>query len=252
MIWTLLFFINSIVLQSDPSFAKNIPVKGYKLVWCDEFNGNILDAGNWRHRSVGRRGDAMNSPDAVSVNGNGQLIISASQKADTVYAGMISTEGIFETRYGYFECRARLTKTNGIWPAFWLQSSLNSTNGIPEINGVEIDIFEYFRQANPTHVSHSLHWGGYAETHQVYGPFYSPLAETKDGFHLFGLEWTDSSYSTFVDGKLTFTGKDLISKVKQFMILSVEVNEQVAGPLDKALLPDSFVVDYIRVYKKDQ
>lgn len=225
------------------------PLSGYHLIWHDEFNGKILDRSKWMYRGLGKRGDAYNVESAVRLN-KGCLVITTGVSGDSLTTGMVATEGLFETRYGYFEARVSLTNTNGIWPAFWLQSSLNGDNGTPEKNGVEIDIFEYFRNNRPDAVSHSLHWGGYGRTHHEFGPFYSNLMPKKDGFHVFGLEWTPDYYSTFVDGVKTYTGTTYISRVPQFMILSVEANQAIAGKVEKNKLPDQFLVDYIRVYQK--
>jgi beta-glucanase (GH16 family) len=224
--------------------------KGYDLVWADEFNNTKLDRSRWNYRGLGPRGDANIVESAVTLNGKGNLVISLSRLGDELYSGMIATNGLFETKYGYFETRAKLPEISGAWPAFWLQSATNVEGGQPETHGVEIDIFEYFPHETKGAVSHSLHWGGYGRSHHHYGPFYSKLQPTLDGFHVFGLEWTPRSYSTFVDGVKTFTGDAYISQVKQFLILSLEADRKIAGELDQQSLPGKFEIDYVRVYKK--
>jgi len=246
------FSISMVLLGRQVPDAPDIPVKGYKLIWHDEFNGNNLDKTKWKFRGLGKRGDAFNTETAIVLDGAGHLVIEAKIKGDSILAGIIDTENLFETRYGYFECRASLTKTPGIWPGFWLQSSLNGENGTPDANGAEIDIFEYFSHAKKDSVSHTLHWGGYGHTHKQSGPVWGALKKTVDGFHTFGLEWTPDRYSTFVDGMKTYSGSALISKVPEFIILSVEANRQIAGPLNRKDLPDRFIVDYVRVYKKKE
>jgi beta-glucanase (GH16 family) len=168
-----------------------------------------------------------------------------------VFTGMIATENIFTTQYGYFECRAFLTRTPGIFPAFWLQSPLIANEkGGTDVNGAEIDIFEYFPHTKKDSVAHTLHYGGYGARHRVVGPVWGALLSTKDHFHTFGLEWTPENYRTFVDGELTFSGNQLISKIPEFIVLSIDVNAGAAGPLQVSGLPDRFIVDYVRVYKK--
>jgi beta-glucanase (GH16 family) len=244
------FFLLMFSTLIAPDEATGIP-PGYQLVWSDEFNGNILDRSKWNYRGIGRRGDTYVSKSAVTFNGKGCVAIELFQSQDSLITGMISTDQLFETRFGYFETRASLPDVAGAWPAFWLQSSANLENGEPNTHGVEIDIFEYFPHERKDAVSHSLHWGGYGKTHQHYGPFYSQLKPTKDGFHVFGLEWTATSYATYVDGVKTFTGDVHISQVPEFIILSFEADHKIAGPLQKQQLPKKFEVDYVRVYKKD-
>ncbi len=246
-----IFISISQFVQAQTKNATQIPVKGYELLWNDEFTGKELDFSKWIYRGLGRRGDAYNVRESIFLNGKGHLVIEARQKGDSVLTGMIATEGIFESQFGYFECKAQLNKTRGIWSAFWLQSSINTDFGTPQLNGVEIDIFEYFIHDSKDSVSHTLHWGGYKSTHKVAGPVKGKLKKTKDNFHTFGLEWTPTYYATYVDGTQTyFYQGPLISKVKEFMILSLHVDKKVAGPLKIENLPDSMRVDYVRVYKK--
>jgi len=231
--------------------ADSLPVNGYTLYWNDEFNGHTLDASKWNHRGLGKRDEAYISKDAVTLDGKGCLVIEVSKRQDSIFTGMIGTENIFTTRYGYFECRASLTSTPGTFPSFWLQSpQINMVNGGPSVNGAEIDIFEYFPHTKTDSVAHTLHYGGYGSGHRVAGPVWGALKKPIDSFHTFGLEWTPDSYKTFVDGIQTFSGNQLISGVPEFMVLSLAVNASAAGPLKLSGLPDHFMVDYVRVYKK--
>ena len=254
LVVVLLFFgCSSFYLQTlDRNYA-DIPVRGYKLVWNDEFSGIKLNKLKWNHRGLGKRGDAFNTKSAVTLIKRGHLVIEAYLKGDSILTGMISTDNTFKVKYGYFECKAKLTKSKGIWPAFWLQSLTNGDYSNPHTNGIEIDIFEYFLKEWKDSVHHALHWGGYGATHKVAGPVRGALQKgDANGLHTFGLEWTPNSYTTYVDGVKTYTYKatDLISKVPQFLILSLHVDKLVAGPLNIDELPDKYIVDYVRVYKK--
>ena len=227
-----------------------IPVEGYKLFWSDDFDGPALDKTKWNYRGLDRSGDLKNFSESVSLDGKGFLLITASAKNDTVKTGMIATENIFQTTYGYFECRSKLTESNGLFPAFWLQSQLNGDYGNAVDNGVELDIFEYFPHERKNQVSHTLHWGGYGPTHKIAGPVWVSLSPTPDGFHTFGLEWTPESYTTFVDGVRTFQGTEHISRKPEFIVLSLGYTSAGTEKNFKTKLPESFVVDYVRVYKK--
>jgi len=228
-----------------------IPVRGYKLAWSDEFDGKELDRSKWNYRGLGKREGAYVTASAIQLDGRGHLIIEAGRSGDSIVTGMIGTDGLFNTKYGYFECRASMTKAAGLFPAFWLQSpKILEENGSPETTGAELDIFEYFPNVRKDAVAHTLHYGGYGPSHRVSGPVWGLLGPAKDGFHTFGLEWAPSGYATFVDGVRTFSGNTLVSKVPEFIVLSLGINKMVGGPLDTAALPDKFIVDYVRVYKK--
>jgi beta-glucanase (GH16 family) len=248
----LFIFSMSVFLLQLTNEQPPIPVKGYSLVWQDEFNGVKLDRSKWDYRGTGKRENAFIDPRMVKLDGKGFLVISAASRNDSILTGMIATEHIREFTYGYFECRAKFARTPGTISAFWLQSkSINGPASTPETNGAEIDIAEYFPHASKTHVFHTLHWGGYnPEQHRVEGPVLGKLDQTGDDFHVVGLEWYNHGYTLFVDGKVTYSGNQFVSHVNEFIVLSLGVNELSAGPLDKSRLPDQFIVDYIRVYQK--
>ena len=166
---------------------------------------------------------------------------------------MILTENTFKVRNGYFECKTKQTKIKGIGPAFWVPSSTNTDCENPHDKGTEKDIFEYFHNEGKDSVNHALNRGAYSATHKVAGPVRSALIKADAaGFHTFVLEWTSTSYTTFVHGVKTYTHQDsdLISNVPQFLILSLHIDKLSAGPLSCRELPDQFIVDYVGVYKK--
>lgn len=230
-----------------------IPVKGYSLFWSDEFDGKTLNLKKWDYRGLGKRDETFISKETVQLDGKGHLVLKAMYRNDSILTSMISTDKSLNIKYGYFECRGRFAHTPGTISAFWLQSPhINDINGTPETSGAEIDMFEYFPNVSKDHVLHTLHWGGYSpQHHRVEGPAYGKLAATTDDFHTIGFEWTDTSYTTWVDGIKTFSGNQLISKVPEVIILSLGVNQLSAGPIKLESLPNEFVVDYVRVYKKN-
>ena len=219
---------------------------GYRLVWHDEFSGNSLDTTKWEVRGVGPRRAGFVSPDAVEVH-DGYLYLRAFVQNDSLKVGIVGTEGRFETTYGYFECRAKLPKTTGPWAAFWIQSPRISQGEDPGRFGTEIDIFEYFRSHGVDLVSHTLHWA-YGPHQKTSGPMISKIPGIDRGFHTFAVEWTPEKYAFFVDGLKYHEYRNAISHIDEYVILSFEPCGE--DGLRTATLPDSFLVDYVRVYKK--
>jgi beta-glucanase (GH16 family) len=160
---------------------------------------------------------------------------------------MIGTEGKFEAAFGYFETRMKLHTQEGHWAAFWLQSPTMGRVGDPKENGTEIDIFEILGKQRDTLLS-NLHWNGYGKEHQTAGSRYVDKS-LPDGFHVVGLEWTPQEYVIFLDGKEIWRTNKGISHVKEYLILSLEVDTW-GGDISKAVLPDSVLFDYVRVYQK--
>jgi len=59
-----------------------IAAKGYDLFWADEFDGAALDSNKWRHYHPGKRRDAVNVDHAVTLDGQGHLVIATSRSGD--------------------------------------------------------------------------------------------------------------------------------------------------------------------------
>lgn len=242
----ILIFIISFSFYS--LLAQNIPIDNYQLFWSDEFELPELDMEKWSHRSLGERRDAINIESAISIHDNNYLIIRTEKVADKYFTGMISTEGKFMTTYGYFEARVYLPRERGIWAAFWLQSPTKGRE-IDNVadSGAEIDIFEYLGNKRRK-VQHALHWNGYDKEHLQSRSKVLRNRQLRNGWHTFGLLWTENEYVFYVNGEETWRTSEAISQRSQYIILSVEIGEW-AGKVRKANLPTDFVVDYVRVYK---
>ncbi|MEN8202256.1 MAG: family 16 glycosylhydrolase [Bacteroidota bacterium] len=222
---------------------------GYELFWEDEFEGNSLDPEKWEVRQPGPRGAGFIDSRAVIVK-DGILELKTFIKNDSVLTGMVGTENCLMTKYGYFECRAELNKSWGPVPAFWIQSTEIREGEDPGKYGVEIDIFEYFKRWGMDVVSHNIHWN--------YGPnmHSSPSMESKlegldEGFHTYALEWTPEKYVFFVDGYRYYEIDYAISHIDEYIILSLLVPGTMEEMKD-TVFPDSFIIDYVKVYKKRQ
>ncbi|RGQ76106.1 glycoside hydrolase family 16 protein [Bacteroides ovatus] len=254
----------NIMAQSDKFFTST--KVGYDLVWKDEFNGSILDTTKWSHRLPGERYDAINCAEAVSVN-NGNLIISTYTKTVTGssknYTGMILSKEKF--KYGYFEARIKLSTIRGMWSAFWIQSPTVADQPYePEKRGVEIDIMEHrqhdWKETNIENmIGCALHWNGYGCDHaMVVNKTIAP--GVMEGFHTYGMEWDETGYYFYYDGKLINSWLSFevpISKVFQGIIFSSEVRDNNwAGKIPSLGYGDihetnaKMVVDYVRVYKR--
>ena len=225
-----------------------IPVKGYKLVWSDEFDGTTLDTKKWDYRFLGPRRDAVNAKDTVMLDGKGHLILTTKKQGDSYHTAMIGTQGKFEATFGYFECRAKLQTQEGHWSAFWLQTpTMAKPLGNPAVAGTEVDIYEYHKQLGEDVVVHNMHWDGYGKDHKWTGGE-ATVPGVSHGWHTFGLLWTEEEYVFFVDGKETWRTRKAVSQRAEYMVLSLEVGKW-AGDIAKANLPDSLHVDYVRVYQ---
>lgn len=221
---------------------------GYQLFWSDDFNGNALDSTKWKIRGKGQRAIAWVSEEAVKVE-DGCVKLYALQKGDTLLGSAIGTQGLFMSKYGFYECRAQVQKSpGGVWAAFWIQSPKISQGIDPAVYGAEIDIMECFRKLGDDIVSHNVHWA-YGPNQQSTKGMQSYLKGLGEGFHTFALEWLPDKYIFYVDGYKFYEVTKGISNIEEYMILSMEYpgkKEEIA----KSIFPDVFVVDYVKFYKK--
>lgn len=230
------------------------PSKDYKMVWQDEFDGPKLDETKWSHRSVGERRGAWIDPACVSFNGKGQMLISVKKVGDQYHGGMIGTEKKASWTYGYFECRVQVATEPGMNTAFWMQaphmSAPDKGKGTADDtanNGTEIDILEYIaRQGDVAHFN--LHWNGYGKLHKS-EPADGWLYHLRDGYHVYGVEWTPEGYDFYLDGRHYWHTRQAISKTDEYLILDLEVSDW-AGGIANAKLPTSAVFDWVRVWQK--
>ncbi|TDO04059.1 family 16 glycosylhydrolase [Sunxiuqinia elliptica] len=226
------------------------PLKeGYKLYWEDQFQGTELDTTKWKVRGTGPRRIGYNDPSMVKVE-DGNLLLMYDIKRDSIMGSAVGTYETFNTTYGYFECKAKLQKGIGPWAAFWMQSPLISDGEDPAKYGSEIDIFEYFKGAGKDHMTHCVHWA-YGPNQKSCGQLNSDLEGLSEGFHTFALEWTPEKYAFYIDGLKFHEISVGLSHIDQYMILSMEIPATLEG-IKNACAPDTFMVDYVKVYKKEK
>ncbi len=247
-----IFLVSPCVAQRKPqgpmSQTHYTPEKlGYTLFWEDQFNGTSLDPDKWAVRGVGPRAVGFVSAKAVRVE-DGYLKLHAFVKDDKITISAVGTQNRFMTKYGYFECRAQLQKSAGVWAAFWIQSTEIAKGEDPATFGAEIDILECFKKLGTDIVSHNVHWA-YGPNQQTTRGMQSYLKGVSKGFHTFALEWTPEKYVFFIDGYKFYEVTKGISHIEEYMILSMELPSKMEE-LKNAVFPDVFVVDYVKVYKK--
>ena len=93
----------------------------------------------------------------------------------------------------------------------------------------------------------NLHWDGYGDAHQSIGANHEDPG-LMSGFHTFGLLWNPDGYVFYTDGLETWrTDAGGVSRVPEYIKLTEEIGAW-GGDIGKAVLPDYFTVDYVRVY----
>ena len=238
----------------------------WTLVWSDEFDGlagQLPNPGNWAFDIGTDWGNRQleydtDRPENVSLDGDGNLAITArreSHRGSAYTSGRIKTQGRFEQVYGRFEARIRLPTGRGIWPAFWLLGHDIDTVGWPECG--EIDIMEY-RGQEPSIVLGTVHGPGYSAGGGINGRYALTGDRFDTGFHEFAIEWTEAGIVWFVDGqRYHAVDRDdppgrWVFDHPFFILLNVAVGGGFVGPPNESTnFPQSMLVDWVRVYRKD-
>ncbi len=266
------------------------PGKKWKLVWHDEFDGPSLDLEKWdfRRHLLQCEHKTFCGEEGLSFPGDSCVHLKRIRKADGEFCSCQLQTGYnymdvpgekfyqggknpdapdfiwpiskfkspkFMHKFGYYEIRCKLQKTQGWWSAFWLQSPIIGCCPNPQTAGVEVDIMEAFKPDGSFDCNN--HWGGYGPDHRWAGTGSKgncKLKETPDGFHLFGLDWSPDGYVYYADGEKIWECKAPVSNTEQFILVSTECKgyrekSTAHEDLKKAgSADDEFVVDFVRVY----
>jgi beta-glucanase (GH16 family) len=251
---------------------------GYSLVWSDEFDtlsynnsGSQDDAYTWQ-RPYNAPNAAANSVTAS----NGILKLTyAPSTAKAIEIGTKKSVGNYTNSwtYGYFETYAQLPDLIGAYPQFWLFGLFHGWNsGIytdcsklspytDTTNNMlltpEIDVFEGgweqggwgvsgSQQYNTT--THSNTASPCGVTDSVATHFNTPAAGFFSGFHKYGMLWTPSTVSFWVDDVQTYSvAANATLDAPVYMILGLGHHATYPYPL-----PSSYdmLVDWVHVWQQ--
>ena len=245
-----------------PQTLKSYEGKTLKLVWNDEFNGTgAVNSADWKYEhGFVRNHEKQFYTDKRTENvcqKDGKLIITAIKEAyeengvkAEYTAGSIETRGLHKWQYGRIEVCAKLPKGKGVWPAIWTVGS-----GAPYPLAGEIDIMEYVG-FQPSVVHGTIHGKGkngrpYCSNH---GSVHIPNIE--DRMAVYAIEWTHDRIWFFVDDQMYFTVDlnefDAVGRpfdYPQYLKLNLALGGSWGGQIDDSIFPQTFEIDYVRVYQ---
>ena len=168
----------------------------------------------------------------------------------------ITTKDKFTVKYGRIEMRAKLPKGKGVWPAFWLLGADYPKVGWPKCG--EIDIMEHIGY-DPDKVKGSIHYFDYEDKRHVGGGKTATLSNVDD-FHVYAIEWSETNLEFFVDDT-SYLSVPIEGDTKEantfrkdyYIILNFALGGNWGSTkmeIDNSVLPQSYQIDYVRVYKK--
>jgi beta-glucanase (GH16 family) len=119
----------------------------------------------------------------------------------------------------------------------------------------EIDIMEFVGH-DPNHVHATVHYGLDGKHKSSGSKLQTPAPY--DDFHIYALEWNkdrmdfffdDQKYHTFDLKAADEQGENPFRK-PQFLMINLALGGAWGGKIDDAIMPQKFLIDYVRVYKE--
>ena len=257
-----------ITLYSPDEILKDSIGTEPKLIWSDEFDGiGIPDPSKWDRPEYNRRSNSKGpdgwwSKEDSFLDGKGNLVIRVRKIDDKnndgdpydYSVGAVRTRGKFNQLYGRFDIRCQLPKQQGWWVAFWMMQGNVGSEANAGVDGSEVDIMEAFGWTNK--INHAVHYDGYGAAHKSVEKN-EIIPGIREDFHTYSLEWYPEKYVFFVDGKEKWrsSGGGVCNQpgyIKVTGEISTEdwaIKSYWSNDPAKATYPDSFIVDYVRVYE---
>jgi beta-glucanase (GH16 family) len=239
--------------------------RNWQITWSDEFNGlagQLPDASKWTFDlGTGQDGwgnselqSYTNSPANISLDDQGNMVITAINEGNRFTSARIKTQGLFAQQYGRFEARIKTPYGPGIWPAFWMLGENIETEPWPACG--EIDIME-LRGQEPHIIHGTIHGPGYSGGNPVTGSYALVNDRFDNDFHLFAIEWDKDRIDFFVDDYLyqriersNVPGKWVYDQ-PFFILINLAVGGNYVGfPTAQTPFPQKMYIDYVRVYQE--
>ena len=279
----IMLFISLFIFQKDINAQdRNPPVCPMGEAWVfdeefsDEFNDSQLDSDKWWDFNpawYGRKPAYFTRENVIVKKGNLQLTARVQKPEEVTVENSVRGYDKFtkatvkskkRIKYGYFEARCK-TMDALVCNAFWLYDPLDPPAKYREGSfSEEIDIFEIF--GKPTEKNPDLPRTLFTTVHRMNSPYVESIVniskteihdksktllmpyEFKADFHVYGFLWTPAEMKWFVDGKEVFARNNDYFTTALHIMFDCEIMEGWVGLPDPADLPDTFYIDYLRVW----
>ncbi len=235
----------------------------WDLVWADEFDSpGLPDKSKWDYEEGFVRNRELQYYTRARLENarveGGNLVIECRKerftppnRAPVEYtSASLITKNRASWQYGRIEVKAKLPQGKGVWPAIW---TLGVKGGWPA--GGEIDIMEYVGK-EPDNLYATLHYALNGKHQSDGGKLQTP--KPADDFHLYAVEWDATKIDFFFDRKKyrsvlldkAGAGADNPFRKPHYLLLNFALGGSWGGAVDNSILPQKYLVDYVRVYRQ--
>lgn len=247
--------------------GKRPPVEGNWILTMDEnFDGTELDTSRWTiyHPNYWDKRSHFSKDNVILGDGLLRLRFEKKRghadddpsKPETDWAtGFITSTHKWTQRYGYFECRMKLPRAPGMWPAFWMMPDRGEAAGAAREStsngGMEFDILEYLSRYGPYRYNIAFHWDDYGKDHKSIGTDRIYFRPDADGFVTAGLLWEPGRATYYVGGQPVAQWTDpRVASVPEYILFTAVSGGWGGNELTGEGLPDDFILDYVRVWQR--
>jgi len=257
-----LLMASAVLVAASAAGAQPKPLE-FKLKFTENFDGAEPNPKIWKRMEKPSWGNSdwikhmSPRPDLSEVKG-GILTLKGVKNDDLesdprpYLTGGITTQGVFNMKYGKVEARIKFKGAKGAWPAFWMMPQ-DSPNGWPA--GGEIDIFEYLNYDN--FVYQTIH-SAWTQVHPNDPPRTHNAEIKADGWNVYALEWTPEKLVWRVNGKATHTYEKKAGAEAEgqwpfetpfYIMLDMQLGGAWVGAVDDSTLPAEMQVDWVKFYQ---
>ena len=219
----------------------------------DEFEDKSLDSKKWHDHNPswnGRKPGFFSKNNVFVRDGKLQLVARSENLKEvpegyhTFTTAAVKSQAL--VKYGYFEIKCRPMKSKAS-SAFWFYRSTKE-------EWTEIDVFEICGVGNDwknvynmnAHVFHTpaekKHWSK--------GDKWNAHFDFVDDYHIYAFEWDREVIRWWVDGKVVRELKNTHWHQPLHMNFDSEIMPEWFGLPEKASLPSTFSIEYVRSWKK--
>ncbi len=251
-----------IVMMSSSLIAQK--KEKLKLVWREEFNYTGLpDSSKWGYEVGYIRNEEQQyytnaKRENVWVN-HGVLTITGRKENNdsiaTYTSASINTLGKVGWKYGRIEVKAKLPHGGGMWPAIWMMGTNRTELGWPKCG--EIDVMEFIGN-HPKDIYGTIHFQDPILKENKSSGGLATREKLDADFHVYAIEWNEQTIDIYLDNEKYHSfatdaagmGDNNPFRKPFYLLINLAMGANWPGPIDDSVLPQQFIIDYVRVYQK--
>lgn len=273
---TRLFFVSMLI---GSTFLNAQKKEKWKLVWREEFNYTGLpDPTKWgyevghirnneqQYYTRARKENVWVSKGVLAITGRKESYPNESFKKESkdwktkdstaaYTSASINTLGNVGWKYGRIEVKAKLPHGGGIWPAIWMMGTNSPEVGWPKCG--EIDVMEFIGN-HPKDIYGTIHFPDLISNENKSKGGKINAENLDSQFHIYAIEWNEQTIDIYFDDNKYHSfsidtageGEENPFRKPFYLLLNLAMGANWPGPIDDTVLPQQFLVDYVRVYQK--